>query len=98
MGKRLYYLLPKTFVNKALRTIIPRKNFLENILEQIPRKLVSRNLVKNILDEAVTQEFYLKVLDDKDNRRRVCSINAKYEENIGLIAWYQDIFGELRWT
>ena len=67
---------------------------LENILERIPRKLVSRTSVKNILDEAVTQEFYLKAMDDKDNRRRVYSINAKYEEEIiELMARYQDIFG-----
>ena len=72
---------------------------LENILERIPRKLVSRTSVKNILDEAVTQEFYLKAMDDKDNRRRVYSINSKYEgEIIGLMARYQDIFGELRRT
>ena len=67
---------------------------LENILERIPRKLVSRPSVKNILDEAVTQEFYLKAMDDKDNRRRVYSINSKYEEEIlELMARYQDIFG-----
>ena len=67
---------------------------LENILERIPRKLVSRTSVKNILDEAVTQEFYLKAMDDKDNRRRVYSINSKYEEEIlELMARYQDIFG-----
>jgi hypothetical protein len=72
---------------------------LENILERIPRKLVSRTSVKNILDEAVTQEFYLKALDNTDNRRRVYSINSKYEEEIiGLMARYQDIFGELRRT
>ena len=72
---------------------------LENILERIPRKLVSRTSVKNILDEAVTQEFYFKALDHKDNRRRVYSINSKYEEEIiGLMARYQDIFGELRRT
>ena len=72
---------------------------LENILERIPRKLVSRTSVKNILDEAVTQEFYFKALDNKDNRRRVYSINSKYEEEIiGLMARYQDIFGELRQT
>ena len=72
---------------------------LENILERIPRKLVSRTSVKNILDEAVTQEFYLKALDNTDNRRRVYSINSKYEEEIiGLMARYQDIFGELRQT
>ncbi len=72
---------------------------LENILERIPRKLVSRTSVKNILDEAVTQEFYFKTLDDKDNRRRVYSINSKYEgEIIGLMARYQDIFGELGQT
>ena len=70
---------------------------LENILERIPRKLVSRTSVKNILDEAVTQEFYLKALDNTDNRRRVYSINSKYEEEIiGLMNRYQDIFGELR--
>ena len=72
---------------------------LENILERIPRKLVSRTSVKNILDEAVTQEFYLKVMDDKDNRRRVYSINSKYEEEIiELMARYQDIFGESNQT
>ena len=72
---------------------------LENILERIPRKLVSRTSVKNILDEAVTQEFYLKALDNKDNRRRVYSINSKYEEEIiGLMNRYQDIFEELRRT
>ena len=72
---------------------------LENILERIPRKLVSRTSVKNILDEAVTQGFYFKDLDNKDNRRRVYSINSKYEEEIiGLMARYQDIFGELRRT
>ena len=72
---------------------------LENILERIPRKLVSRTSVKNILDEAVTQGFYFKALDNKDNRRRVYSINSKYEEEIiGLMARYQDIFGELRRT
>tara|TARA_B100001248_G_scaffold245202_1_gene214846 strand:- start:123 stop:491 length:369 start_codon:yes stop_codon:yes gene_type:complete len=72
---------------------------LENILERIPRKLVSRTSVKNILDEAVTQEFYLKALDNTDNRRRVYSINSKFEEEIiGLMARYQDIFGELRRT
>ena len=70
---------------------------LENILERIPRKLVSRTSVKNILDEAVTQGFYIKALDNKDNRRRVYSINSKYEEEIiGLMNLYQDIFGELR--
>lgn len=70
---------------------------LENILEQIPRKLVSRTSVKNILDEGVTQKFYLKAIDYKDNRRRVYSINSKYEEEIiGLMNRYQDIFGELR--
>ena len=75
------------------------KYSLENILERIPRKLVSRTSVKNILDEAVTQEFYFKALDNKDNRRRVYSINSKYEgEIIGLMARYQDIFGELRRT
>ena len=72
---------------------------LENILERIPRKLVSRTSVKNILDEAVTQEFYFKALDNKDNRRRVYSINSKYEEElIGLMTRYQDIFGELGQT
>jgi len=72
---------------------------LENILERIPRKLVSRTSVKNILDEAVTQEFYLKAMDDKDNRRRVYSINSKFEEEIiDLMARYQDIFGELKQT
>ena len=72
---------------------------LENILERIPRKLVSRTSVKNILDEAVTQGFYFKDLDNKDNRRRVYSINSKYEEEIiGLMARYQDIFGEFGQT
>ena len=75
------------------------QNSLENILERIPRKLVSRTSVKNILDEAVTQGFYFKALDNKDNRRRVYSINSKYEEEIiGLMNRYQDIFGELRRT
>ena len=70
---------------------------LENILERIPRKLVSRTSVKNILDEAVTQKFYLKAMDEKDNRRRVYSINSKFEEEIiDLMARYQDIFGELK--
>ena len=72
---------------------------LENILERIPRKLVSRTSVKSILDEAVTQKFYLKAMDDKDNRRRVYSINSKFEEEIiDLMARYQDIFGELKQT
>ena len=72
---------------------------LENILERIPRKLVSRTSVKNILDEAVTQEFYIKAMDDKDNRRRVYSINSKYaEEIIELMARYQDIFGQSNQT
>ena len=72
---------------------------LENILERIPRKLVSRTSVKNILDEAVTQEFYIKAMDDKDNRRRVYSINSKYaEEIIELMARYQDIFGKSNQT
>ena len=72
---------------------------LENILERIPRKLVSRTSVKSILDEAVTQKFYLKAMDVKDNRRRVYSINSKFEEEIiDLMARYQDIFGELKQT
>ena len=72
---------------------------LENMLERIPRKLVSRTSVKNILNEAVTQEFYLKATDDKDNRRRVYSINSKYEEEIiELMARYQDIFGKSNQT
>ena len=75
------------------------QNSLENILERIPRKLVSRTSVKSILDEAVTQNFYLKAVDDKDNRRRVYSINSKFEEEIiDLMARYQDIFGELKQT
>ena len=72
---------------------------LENILERIPRKLVSRTSVKNILDEGVTQKFFLKAIDYKDNRRRVYSINSKYEEEIiGLMVRYQDIFRESRQT
>ena len=75
------------------------QNSLENILERIPRKLVSRTSVKSILDEAVTQKFYLKAMDDKDNRRRVYSINSKFEQEIiDLMARYQDIFGELKQT
>ena len=75
------------------------QNSLENILERIPRKLVSRTSVKSILDEAVTQKFYLKATDDKDNRRRVYSINSKFEEEIiDLMARYRDIFGELKQT
>ena len=75
------------------------QNSLENILERIPRKLVSRTSVKSILDEAVTQKFYLKAMDVKDNRRRVYSINSKFEEEIiDLMARYQDIFGELKQT
>ena len=70
---------------------------LENILERIPRKLVSRTSVKSILDDAVTQKYYLKAMDEKDNRRRVYSINSKFEEEIiDLMARYQDIFGELK--
>ena len=73
------------------------KQSLENILEKIPRKLVSRTSVKNILDEAVTQKFYLKATDNEDNRRRVYSINQKYEEEIiNLMVRYQDIFREIK--
>ena len=51
--------------------------------------------VKSILAEAVTQKFYLKATDKIDNRRRVYSINKKYEgEIINLVARYQDIFKE----
>ena len=47
----------------------------------------------------VTQKFYLKAMDVKDNRRRVYSINSKFEEEIiDLMARYQDIFGELKQT
>ena len=73
------------------------KHSLENILERIPRKLVSRTSVKNILDEAVNQKFYLKATDDIDNRRRVYSINQKYEEEvINILIRYQDIFKEIK--
>ena len=66
-------------------------------MERIPRKLVSRTLVKYILDEAVTQKFYLKVKDKKDNRRRVYSINEKYEEEIvNLLVRYQTILKEMK--
>ena len=72
------------------------KQSLENILERIPRKLISRTSIKNILDEAVTQKFYLKATDNKDNRRRVYSINQKYEEEIiNLMVRYQDIFRDI---
>ena len=73
------------------------KYSLESILERIPRKLVSRTSVKNILDEAVNQKFYLKATDDIDNRRRVYSINQKYEEEvINILIRYQDIFKEIK--
>jgi len=73
------------------------KYSLESILERIPRKLVSRTSVKYILDEAVTQKFYLKVKDKKDNRRRVYSINEKYEEEIvNLLVRYQTILKEMK--
>ena len=72
------------------------KYSLENILERIPRKLVSRTSVKSILDEAVTQKFYLKATDKIDHRRRVYSINKKYDEEIiNLMIRYQDIFKEI---
>ena len=72
------------------------KYSLENILEKIPRKLVSRTSVKSILDEGVTRKFYLKATDDKDNRRRVYSINKKYDEEImNLMVTYQEIFKEI---
>ena len=72
------------------------KYSLENILERIPRKLVSRTSVKSILDEAVTQKFYLKATDKIDNRRKVYSINKKYDEEIiNLMVRYQDIFKEI---
>ena len=72
------------------------KYSLENILERIPRKLVSRTSVKSILDEAVTQKFYLKATDKIDNRRRVYSINKKYDgEIINLMVRYQEIFQEI---
>ena len=46
--------------------------------------------------EAVTQNFYLKATDKIDNRRRVYSINKKYEEEIiNLVARYKDIFKEI---
>tara|TARA_Y100000022_G_C12985637_1_gene255607 strand:+ start:27 stop:389 length:363 start_codon:yes stop_codon:yes gene_type:complete len=73
------------------------KYSLESILERIPRKLVSRTSVKYILDEAVTQKFYLKVKDNKDSRRRVYSINQKYEEEIvNLLVRYQTILSEMK--
>ena len=73
-----------------------KKYSLENILERIPRKLVSRTSVKSILDEAVTQKFYLKATDKIDNRRKVYSINKKYDEEIiNLMVRYQDIFKEI---
>ena len=75
------------------------KYSLESILERIPRKLVSRTSVKYILDEAVTQKFYLKVKDNKDSRRRVYSINQKYEEEIvNLLVRYQTILSEMKWN
>ena len=62
----------------------------------IPRKLVSRTSVKSVLEEAVTQKFYLKATDKIDNRRRVYSINKKYDEEIiNLMVRYQDIFKEI---
>ena len=52
--------------------------------------------VKSILAEAVTQKFYLKATDKIDNRRRVYSINKKYEkEIINHVARSQDIFKEI---
>ena len=52
--------------------------------------------VKSILAEAVTQKYCLKATDKIDNRRRVYSINKKYEEEIiNLVARYQDIFKEI---
>ena len=66
---------------------------LEDILERIPRKLVSRTSVKYILDEGVNQKFYAKVKDSKDNRRRVYSLNPKYQQEIlNLMESYQKIF------
>ena len=66
---------------------------LEDILERIPRKLVSRTSVKYILDEGVNQKFYAKVKDSRDNRRRVYSLNPKYQKEIlNLMESYQEIF------
>ena len=66
---------------------------LEDILERIPRKLVSRTSVKYILDEGVNQKFYAKVKDSRDNRRRVYSLNPKYQQEIlDLMESYQEIF------
>ena len=66
---------------------------LEDILERIPRKLVSRTSVKYILDEGVNQKFYAKVKDSRDNRRRVYSLNQKYQQEIlNLMESYQEIF------
>ena len=66
---------------------------LEDILERIPRKLVSRTSVKYILDEGVNQKFYAKVKDSRDNRRRVYSLNPKYQQEIlNLMESYQIIF------
>ena len=65
---------------------------LEDILERIPRKLVSRTSVKYILDEGVNQKFYAKVKDSRDNRRRVYSLNPKYQQEIlNLMESYQEI-------
>ena len=66
---------------------------LEDILERIPRKLVSRTSVKYILDQGVNQKFYAKVKDGRDNRRRVYSLNTKYQQEIlNLMESYQEIF------
>ena len=66
---------------------------LEDILERIPRKLVSRTSVKYILDEGVNQKFYAKVKDSRDNRRRVYSLNPKYQQEVlNLMESYQEIF------
>ena len=66
---------------------------LEDILERIPRKLVSRTSVKYILDEGVNQKFYAKVKDSRDKRRRVYSLNPKYQQEIlDLMESYQEIF------
>ena len=66
---------------------------LEDILERIPRKLVSRTSVKYILDQGVNQKFYAKVKDSRDNRRRVYSLNPKYQQEIlDLMESYQEIF------
>ena len=65
-------------------------------MERIPRKLVSRTSVKSILDEGVTQKFYFKATDKIDHRRRVYSINKKYDvEIINLMVHYQEIFKEI---